>query len=359
VWLPRLRPTLLVVGLWTLVALLRINVMHFYPALMGQKAYAWWPLLRFSLPEFLLWALLTPPILELARRRPVFGPGWGVNLGIHFVGALVTHAILVTVLGLIPRSPAHLPYSARLLDNLVFDVVLYSIVAAVGNALTFQASAQRQTTEALRLRSQLAESRLQALTLQLQPHFLFNSLHGISELVYRDPRSADRALARLAELLRMALASSGQLEGTLEEEVRFLEAYSEIERMRVGGRLRLEVDIPAELRRLAVPVLILQPLVENAFRHGLRGGHGETVTVTARAEDGALRIQVANDGRDLAPGPIVEGLGLSNTRMRIETLYGARQSLTLRPRPGGGAEVELCLPVRHIEAATGVAEETR
>lgn len=357
VWPGRLRAAALIVGLWVLVGLLRVNVMYFYLPLTGQPAYSWWLLLQYNLPEFLLWALLTPAIVELARRRPVFGPGWRANLGLHFLAALAAHAIVVTALGFIRHPPRPLPYSARMLDGTLFDIVLYSIVAAVANAMYFQASAQRQSTEALRLRSQLAESRLQALTLQLQPHFLFNALHGISELVYRDPRSADRALARLAELLRMALASSGQLEGTLDEEMRFLEAYAEIERMRAGGKLRLDVDVPAEARRLAVPVLILQPLVENAFRHGLRGGGGESVSVRARCVDGVLRIVVSNDGRDLVAGAPIEGVGLRNTRMRLETLYGERQGLTLRSRSGGGAEVELWLPQRRIESAAADGSE--
>lgn len=345
-WLERLRAAVLIVGLWTLFAVLRANVLYFLLPLTGGTAYRWSTMFRWSLPEALVWSVMTPGILALARRRPVFGPGWRLNLGIHTLAALGIH--VVAALSYIPLRPARepMPLTARLLDGTLFDFVLYAIVAAVANAMSFQEAAQRQLREALRLRSQLAESRLQALTLQLQPHFLFNALHAISELVYQDPKLADRAINRLSELLRMALASSGQIEGTLEEELRFLDAYAEIERLRLGERFRLNVDVPAETLRMTVPVLLLQPLVENAFRHGLRRG-GTSVEVSARHHDGELILTVRDDG----PGPGAspsEGIGLRNTRARLESLYGAGQRLELRARPGGGAEVELSLPVRTL-----------
>jgi LytS/YehU family sensor histidine kinase len=149
------------------------------------------------------------------------------------------------------------------------------------------------------------------------------------------------------------------VEGTIEEEMRFLEAYAEIERLRAGGGLQLEWDIPEETRRLAVPVLILQPLVENAFRHGIRGGDGSRVEVTARVADGTLRITIADDGRGLAEGPIREGLGLRNTRERLESLYGTEGQLSLSPRSPAGTLVEIVLPARTLAPAGSSAAPGR
>jgi LytS/YehU family sensor histidine kinase len=288
-------------------------------------------------------------IVHLARKFPITGPRAGRNAFLHVGFAVATHFAL-TYLLLFVREAAYPnnPLFARLVEGILWDVGVYITVVALAHASWLHQDSRLREAQYLRLAAQLAQSRFEALTLQLQPHFLFNSLNAISELVYRDPKLADYALTRLAELLRMALASSGQVEGTIEEEMRFLEAYAEIERLRAGGGLDLEWDIPAYARHLAVPVLILQPLVENAFRHGIRGGAGSRVDVRARVLNGTLRITIADDGRGLGQGPIHEGLGLRNTRERLESLYGTEGQLTLSPRALGGALVEIVLPARAL-----------
>jgi len=248
-------------------------------------------------------------------------------------------------------SDMHSPLLAKLISGTLWDLIFYTMIVAVAHAIWLRQDARRRKEESLWLRGELAQSRFEALTLQLQPHFLFNSLNAISELVYRDPKLADRALTRLAELLRMALASSGQIEGTLEEEQRFLEAYADIERLRSGGGLALAWEIPDEARKLAVPVLILQPLVENAFRHGLRGGGGSRIEVTAKVTDGMLSIRIADDGRGPGPAPISEGLGLRNTRQRLESLYGSEGRLELAAGGSRGMRVEITLPAHVLEDA--------
>src|SRR5262249_4507955 len=148
-------------------------------------------------------------------------------------------------------------------------------IVASAHAVTSHRAAHRRRTELLRAHAELAESRQHTLRLQLQPHFLFNALHAISELVYLDPKLADQSITQLGHLLRMAIAGSGRDEHALEEELRLLDAYVDVERARGGNTFHFEALVPPELRGLVVPVLILQPLTENAFRHGIRNrAHG-------------------------------------------------------------------------------------
>jgi two-component system LytT family sensor kinase len=350
------RSAVIVLGLWLLFGLVQASFLWWFLPLSGDRAYRWTTMALWCLPEALLRALATPVIVALSRRWPFIPGRRRVALPIHAVAALAIHFAIAWALMFARVAPQQMPVAARLLSGLVFDLLLYAIVVVAWHALEFQRLEQRRREEALELRSALAESRLQVLTMQLQPHFLFNTLHAISELVYRDPALADRAISHVAELLRMALASSGQVEGTLGEELTFLTAYCELERLRAAGPLTLAIDVPADERRLALPVLILQPLVENAFRHGLRAGGGTTVAVRARRENERLHLEVEDDGRGLPVGPLREGLGLRNTRARLESLYDGGHRLAIGPGSGGGVLVTIDIPARRPagEAPAGV-----
>lgn len=348
-WKGRFRIAGLIIAGWAILGFLQTNVVYFLRIASGEHTS---PMI-YHLPWAMLgvggWALLTPIIVHLARKFPIIGPRAGRNAFLQLGFALATHFTLTYVLLFVREAMyPHNPLYAKLIEGILWNLGLYITVVVVAHASWLQQESRLRREQSLRLAAQLAQSRFEALTLQLQPHFLFNSLNAISELVYRDPKLADYALTKLAELLRRALASSGQVEGTLEEEVRFLDAYAEIERLRSSGDLRLEWDIPEAAQHLAVPVLILQPLVENSFRHGIRGGGGSRVDVTAWVQGGTLRITIADDGRGLGEGPIREGLGLRNTRERLESLYGTEGQLTLSPRPSGGVLVEIVLPARSL-----------
>jgi signal transduction histidine kinase len=340
-----------VLSLWLLFSFLQASFLWWYLPLSGQRAYSWVTMALWCLPEALLRALATPLILAVSRRWPFHGPHRWIALPVHLVAALAFHFAVAAGLMFTRVSPEPMSTLPQLMSGLMFDLVLYAIVVVLWHALEFQRLEQRRREEALQLRSELAESRLQVLTMQLQPHFLFNTLHAISELIYRDPALADRAISHVAELLRMALASSGQLEGTLGEELVFLSAYYELERLRSASPFTLAIDVPADERHLALPVLILQPLVENAFRHGLRAGGGTTVTVRARRDGARLQIAVEDDGRGLPDGPLREGLGLHNTRARLENLYDGRHRLSIAAREGGGAAVTIEIPAYRLEPA--------
>jgi hypothetical protein len=360
-WKPHVRAVALVLAAWAVVGILQANVIYIIRVASHTPSSPLIYFLPWSLEGVAVWALFTPLVVWFARVFPITGPHPVRNGTIHVVLSLATHiAISLVLLPIRESAYPHNPLYAKLTEGTLWDISLYIAVVALAHASWLQQDSRMRKEEALRLEAQLARSRFEALTLQLQPHFLFNSLNAISELVYRDPKLADYALTKLAELLRRALASSGQIEGTLEEEMRFLDAYAEIERLRSGGLLRLEWDIPAEARRLAVPVLLLQPLVENAFRHGIRDGGGDRVQVSARIEDGMLRIGIEDNGRGIRGVPAREGLGLRNTRERLESLYGTRSGLELGRGMSQGVRVEITLPARSLvepSAAGAAAQE--
>lgn len=193
-----------------------------------------------------------------------------------------------------------------------------------------------------------------ALQMQLNPHFLFNALNSIATLIHRDPENADRMLVRLAELLRLSLDNTSAQEISLRQEISMLERYLDIERIRFGDRLSFAVHLPPELHGALVPTLLLQPLVENALRHGLgQVARPGRVDISANARDGKLCLTVADNGVGLPPGrPARDGIGLSNTRARLQHLHGDRHQLRLENRPEGGVQVIVELPLR-VEQRSG------
>ncbi|HEX7113080.1 MAG TPA: histidine kinase, partial [Mizugakiibacter sp.] len=228
------------------------------------------------------------------------------------------------------------------------DVIVYALMVG----LTWLADRLRANRErelrAARLEAALAESRLDALRLQLAPHFLFNSLNAVAATMYDSPRAADEMLARLGDLLRATLASNPGNEHALAEELRLLELYLDVQRARFGARLDVHVEVPAALAAARVPFLLLQPLVENAIEHGADPADGRArVEIGARRDGGALELAV----RDHGPGPRGStrdghGIGLANTRARLAALYGDAARFELAAAEGGGSVARVRLPLR-------------
>ena len=219
--------------------------------------------------------------------------------------------------------------------------------------MAYAREAHDREVAAARLQTQLATARLHTLSAQLQPHFLFNTLNAIASLVRHDPRRAEQLITRLSDLLRHSLDAGQGAEGTLDEELAFLDKYVEIQEARYGPRLTVVRDIAPDVRGLLVPRLILQPLVENAIRHGVlrRSGPGR-VSVAARRDGDALVLVVEDDGVGLPPGgPAAQGVGLSPTRDRLRQLYGTAQSFSLTTRAEGGARCVIRMPTRGGAAA--------
>jgi two-component system LytT family sensor kinase len=238
------------------------------------------------------------------------------------------------------------------------NVAVYWVVVGVAHGVRYYSDARRDAVAAARLQSQLAAARLDLLQGQLQPHFLFNTLNDIAELIHEDAERADAMLTNLAELLRSSLRGASSRETTLRDELAFLKRYLDIVRMRFSDRLTVRVDVPDDLLEARVPSLLLQPIVENAVRHGVarRDGSG-LVAVTAHQRHGRLYLEVSDDG----PGIVADstrgtGVGLANTRERLREQFGAAALFELRPgRSGVGATavIELPLSMAH-EPETGV-----
>jgi two-component system LytT family sensor kinase len=307
------------------------------------------------------YALWTPAIFWLGRHFRFDRHGWKRALAVHLPASLVitaTHLTLVGVLrfylqGLRGGSPE---LSMTLLDAFfrTVDQVLpvYWAIIGLQHAVDYYRQARSREVRSARLETRLMASQLQALQQQLHPHFLFNTLHAISSLVHRDPDKADQMIERLSELLRITLHKVGVQEVELGEELEYLGAYLDIEQVHFGDRLRIEYRIDAAAMDALVPTLILQPLVENSIRHGLepmvRAG---TLTIEAQADGDTLWLRVRDDGAGLPKNwKRREGVGLTNTRSRLDRLYGEQAALTVRENPGGGVLVDIYIPLRRKAA---------
>lgn len=337
---PSLRGLALLFTGWTLYGVLTANIHYVFGRSLGMKEN-FWGLVRFELPEDWLWALLTLPILAAAYRFPVTRSNWKTRAPLHFAFAMVIHFFRVVALWLLEpyvRVKAGLTMPYALVGTILLDGFIYVAIVGVVQA----ASAQGQ---ALRFRNELLEAELRLLRMQLQPHFLFNTLNAVSELARSDPERAEQALVRLGDLLRWSLQSSRLREVSLHEELAALETYLEIQRLRHGDGLTFHIEADPEALELAVPSLLLQPLVENAIRHGLRGGAHGNITIRAAREGDRLRLAVVDDGRGLPTG-FREGTGLRTTRARLLGLYGGAHAFRIERGTQGGTVIEIDLPAR-------------
>jgi two-component sensor histidine kinase len=308
------------------------------------------------------WALLTPFIFELVRRVPFDGPAKRrvvlVHAGAGLLAGLIQCGVSI-VLAMSFGPPRTEPTSwLAAVVWIPFGIVFYAAIAGVGAALDYLRRLREREVQAARLKTLLVESRLGALRMQLQPHFLFNTLNTVAMLVRQgDQQTSVRVLARLSELLRQVLNEERNGEITLREELETTARYLEIEEIRFGDRLRVELAVDERVQDVLVPSMLLQPLVENAIRHGIaRRAAATCVRIEADMEDGAVLLQVSDDGPGFPAGFDVErqsGIGLRNTAERLRYHYMGKASLTTDAAPGGGAAVRLRLPFRAKATANG------
>jgi two-component system, LytTR family, sensor kinase len=353
------RRILLYVGAWTLVGLLFGSQAVLY-SLYSGKPQVLRPLAS-SLADWYIWALLTPAILAVGRRFPLVRSGWWWrSLPALFVASLVFTAVKIALragLGaLLPDLPT-MPLRVVVLAQFHIQVATFWVILGIGAAFEYYGKFRERELRASQLESRLAQAQLEVLRTQLQPHFLFNTLHTISAFMQEgEIEAADRMISRLSDLLRLALESAGAQEVTLRQEMDFLRRYLEIQQIRFQDQLRVSLDVPDELLDACVPSLILQPLVENAIKHGVTPrAEGGEVTVEVARDDGRLRVAVRDDGPGIAPDAARagggNGVGLANTRARLEQLYGDRQRFSVGNHPDGGALVELTIPLRYLTVA--------
>jgi two-component system LytT family sensor kinase len=349
------RPWLLVSAAWFGPAILAVFREYVRARLWGRPVV--WQSLVWEGGDWLVYAAFTPLVFVLAARYPLRQGKLWKTLPVHFLASLVFcagWAIVGALLRslLIPSTeddwfPSPFQW---FLTSLPFGFAVYFAVLATEHAFRFLLESRQSETQAARLAAQLAEARLGALRMQLNPHFLFNSLNTILVMVRDgDSLGAAASIERLAGVLRRILKVDQEHEISLGDEIEFLEQYLAIEETRFSDRLRPRFDVAPSLRRAAVPELILQPLVENALRHGI-GKRTESglLTISARRDGDDLVLVVEDDGAGLPAAGVREGVGLSNTRERLATLYGERARLELSPGDQGGAVAVIRLPFREL-----------
>jgi signal transduction histidine kinase len=356
----------LVFAVWTLLGLLDAGATYFHWALVLGRPLPWWQVVGLGFADWYICAALTPAVFWIARRCSFRQGRWPLRLLFHLGASLLFGVLVIAIsspiglaLGELELLP--LPYTFWQFLERVFVaklnlyVLLYWVLLGADHALVYYRQYHERNLEAARLQTRLAEARLQVLKMQLDPHFLFNTLNAISALMHQDVELADRMIARLGDLLRLTLENAGTQEVPLSQELEFIEPYLEIQQARFGNRLSVRLDIDPPTRAARVPNLILQPLVENAIRHGIAPRpEGGWVEVRSRRQDGVLCLEVRDDGPGLPgveQGGCKEGVGLTNTRARLRQLYGSGHRLEMCNGSSNGLVVTLTIPFRTDDRA--------
>ena len=302
----------------------------------------------------LIWAALTPAVLRLTREV-TFASGQRVRsaliLGVTGAGfvllSITVQTMLAVATGIVTSSSSLLP------PRVENGLLAYGALVVLGQASRYFALYKTRQVHASELEARLTKTHLQLLRTQLQPHFLFNTLNTVAELVHSDPDTADQMITRLGRLLRLSLDHAGHQVVPLRQEIEFLRMYVEIEQVRFQDRLQIVWDLAPDTLEAAVPTLLWHPVLENAIRHGVTplAGRGRIVIASHRnGED--LVLEIRDNGRGLPAGGIPrEGVGLRNIRERVDQLYGSRARFTLEPAMGGGTIATLRLPYAHCDGA--------
>ena len=337
---------------WALAVLLFAIQWYAYDVTRGTAS----PYIDYLGWSCLMWAL-APAVLWFVRRHPLESPRWRDSIALHLIVSIALSVFQVLIEASIAwlRHTHGLAFQASLAHYFRQHVQLYLLtywaLVAVAHFYRIHDRARERQLRAARLEAQLSAARLQALRSQLQPHFLFNTLHAAVALVHENPDAVEDILVRLSTLLRASLTELHVQEVPLQKELEFLECYIGIQQRRFGERLRVDVHFAPSVLDCAVPSLVLQPLVENAIRHGI-GTHKESdvVTVNASQEGGQLVLEIINRSSELHEAPeqlMARGVGLANTRARLRQLHGHRQTMQLLNLQPRGVCVRLTLPVRH------------
>lgn len=356
----RLVKWLAIWAVWTLFGL-------FFTTQFALQSQLWktqppfWQILSWQLVSGYVWFALSPLILFLTNKFPFESGRWKTSLPVHIISAIVIalvqqaiDAFLLPKLGYPPTGREFASfgeaYQYFVFVNLHFSILIYAGVVGIKSAYSYYQKYRERELQASQLEARLAQSRLQVLKMQLHPHFLFNTLNAISELIHKDPESADRMLTDLSDLLRLSFENLEVQEISLKQELEFLRKYLEIEQMRFHDRLTVDMNISPETLDACVPNMILQPLVENAIKHGIAPrSSGGRIDINTNRSNGHLEISVTDDGLGVPFGDVdnlAEGVGLSNTRRRLKHLYGDKHRFDLRTLEKGGVGVRLEIPFK-------------
>ena len=349
-------------AVWTLLALMSVLQAAIYFGYRGESI-RWGPLLGIRLLDWYTCALFLPPLVWLARRFPVGGAHTPRNIAIPLtISALfvvLKYALLLPIEHRVGRANGQ-TFTGVLAANAVTELMVFWAAAAAIHGIEFYRRLRARERHAMMLEQRLTRARLDALTAQIRPHFLFNTLNSITTLIRRDPEGAERMVLQLADLLSVSLRRPAQQEIPLHEEMIFLDRYLAIMQVRFGSRLSVERNVSSSVGDAMVPAFILQPLVENALEHGIarRAGPGRISIAAARSE-GSLALVVSDDGLGMndSANSRTAGIGLANTRKRLAELYAQAASLTIDSCEGEGTRVQISIPFRansHAARSNGI-----
>jgi len=347
----------LIWGVWTVVTLFYTSQVYVMNSASGQpRRYSYFRELLGQASAGYLWALVTPLVLWLSRRYCIQRHNWLRRGSFHFVVGVILSSVLLALhylalMVIFERTGYITPFLTFrfVYINLEKFLLVYWTILLMSHAFSYYNSYRKGELKASQLRTQLVQSQLEALKMQVHPHFLFNTLHSISALLSKDTEAARKMITRLGDFLRLTLENSGSMEVTLQQEIEFLNGYLEIERIRFQDRLTTDIRVDPEVLDVRVPNLILQPIVENAMRHAIGNSTSGRVEVTAAPRNGVVLIEVKDNGPGIDAERILEsrrgkGLGLANTQARLAGLYGPAARFEMRNNPTGGLVVALEIP---------------
>lgn len=365
---------------WLLFAVVTFANRALDPRRPSTESALWVATLTISLTQAVLWASLTIPLFVLAARATAERQNRIVAVTVLILGAVLAALVVSTVVDAVRESVLPMPRRGGFNNadthtrpwwsfslggfQFINDMVIAMGVIAGGFARAYSIKSRARQEQTTRLSAQLAEARLEALRRQLDPHFLFNTLNAVSSLVERDPRGVRRMISRLSELLRHSIEDADEPEIPLTRELALLTQYVELMQVRFQGRLTVNTTVAPQLSDALVPNMILQPLVENAIKHGIEQITGDgRIDVEVSARDGRLLLRVSDNGPGIANDDSVNasGVGVRNTIARLEQLYGAEQSFTLRRGEDGGTVAEVRLPYHTTSdlQTTGISRVAR
>lgn len=340
-------------AIWTIPAILStLETVTF--ASLNQHPIETWRAFVGEAPQWYCWALFTPAIVLLGRVAPLGRPIRLRSIGIHIAASVGMSAATAFVTALVnlwvrPSGRGLLASATNwFLGDLPATTLVYFAVLGASYALANNALLRDRERRAAELETQLRDAQLAALRMQLQPHFLFNSLNAVGALVRdQDSAGAIRVVSLLGDVLRASMNAGAGHETSLTAEIEFVRRYLEIERVRFGERLRVTIDVPAPLADARVPIFILQPFVENALKHGiLRERDGNEISISATGIDHSLHLVVRDDGRGLPNGELSGGVGIRNARERLARMYGDAARLRVaNAGEGKGVAVEIVVPL--------------
>lgn len=348
----RLLVWLLVFAAWTLLATV-FAVSSSLTYVISYRPPQWGWTFVFAASEWYPWAALTPVVAALASRLSLARgrrPGRALMLAAAGLPIAMVKVMLTRVLREVAGGADYFQIS-----NITTQYLIYWAIVAVVHAAEYYRGERQRELRASQAETHLAQARLQLLRMQIHPHFLFNTLNTIAELVHENPAAAERMIGNLGQLLREALDAGTVDRVTLNRELELLERYVDIQRARFGDRLDVRLQIDPAARDALVPIFILQPLVENAIRHGLSARiNAGRIDVTARREGSHLTIEVRDDGIGLTAGELREGVGLGNSRARLTELYGPAHGFEVANADGTGTIVRLSIPWQTDTQVTSV-----